>query len=272
EVLDAVESATGIRLGMLSGVEEAKLTFLAARRWLGWRAGPMLMLDIGGGTAEVAFGPDRLPESALSLPLGAGRLTRQFLREGDPPPAAAVRRLRGHVRRQVRELVAQASWEPRRTAVAASATLRQLARLTGAAPLRRGPFVDRRLRRRSLRPWIDRLAAMPTARRAELPGVSGHRARQLLAGAIVGYELMRDLDIAVVRVCPWGLREGILLRRLEICQPELGHAGWVSCGSPGGRRDDVRFTLVLRYAIATLLARALQRGAPGERGRDAGVP
>jgi exopolyphosphatase/pppGpp-phosphohydrolase len=98
EVLDAVQAATGIRLGMLSGVEEAQLTFLAARRWLGWRTVPMLMLDIGGGTPEVAFGPDRLPDSALSLPLGAGRLTRQFLRDGDPPPAAAVRRLRGHVR------------------------------------------------------------------------------------------------------------------------------------------------------------------------------
>jgi exopolyphosphatase/guanosine-5'-triphosphate,3'-diphosphate pyrophosphatase len=237
-VLDAVASATGIRLGTLSGVEEAQLTFLAARRWLGWRAGPMLMLDIGGGTAEVAWGPDRLPDSALSLPLGAGRLTRQFLRDGDPPTEAAVRRLRGHVRTQVRRVVAHACWEPRRTAVAASATLRQLARLTGAAPRGRGPFVDRQLRRRSLRPWIDRLAVMPTARRAELPGVSAHRARQALAGAIVGYELMRGLDIDAVRLCPWGLREGILLRRLETFQPGLGGAAWIPYGMSAGRHDE----------------------------------
>jgi exopolyphosphatase/guanosine-5'-triphosphate,3'-diphosphate pyrophosphatase len=238
DVLDAVESATGIRLGTLSGVEEAQLTFLAARRWSGWRAGPMLLLDIGGGTLEVAFGPDRLPESALSLPLGAGRLTRQFLRDGDPPSSAAVGLLRRHVRKQVRHIAAHASWESTRTAVATSTTLRQLARLTGAAPLSRGPFVDRRLRRRSLRPWIDRLASMPAAGRARLPGVSAHRARQILAGAIVGYELMRGLDIGAVRICPWGLREGILLRRLETLQPELGHAAWVACASPNGRRDD----------------------------------
>jgi exopolyphosphatase/guanosine-5'-triphosphate,3'-diphosphate pyrophosphatase len=238
DVLDAVESATGISLGTLSGVEEAQLTFLAARRWLGWRAGPMLLLDIGGGTLEVAFGPDRLPESALSLPLGAGRLTRQFLRDGDPPSRAAVGRLRRHVRKQVRHIAAHASWESTRTAVATSATLRQLARLTGAAPLRRGPFVDRRLRRRALRPWIDRLAGMPAAGRARLPGVSAHRARQILAGAIVGYELMRGLDIGAVGICPWGLREGILLRRLETLQPELGDAAWVACGAPNGRRDD----------------------------------
>jgi exopolyphosphatase / guanosine-5'-triphosphate,3'-diphosphate pyrophosphatase len=237
DVLDAVESATGIRLGTLSGVEEAQLTFLAARRWLGWQAGLMLLLDIGGGTLEVAFGPDRLPDSALSLPLGAGRLTRQFLRDGDPPSPVAVRDLRRHVRKQIRHIAAHASWESTRTAVATSTTLQQLARLTGAAPRRRGPFVDRRLRRRSLRPWIDRLASMPAARRAQLPGVSAHRARQVLAGAIVGYELMRGLDIDAVRVCPWGLREGILLRRLETYQPELCNAAWVPCASPGGRCD-----------------------------------
>jgi exopolyphosphatase / guanosine-5'-triphosphate,3'-diphosphate pyrophosphatase len=229
EVLDAVESATGLRLGTLSGVEEAQLTFLAARRWLGWRAGPMLLLDIGGGTLEVAFGPDRLPESALSLPLGAGRLTREFMREGDPPSRAAVRGLRRHVRQEVRHLAARASWEPAQTAVATSATFRQLARLTGAAPLRRGPFVTRRLQRRQLRPWIDRLAGMPATRRARLPGVSRHRARQILAGAIVGYELMGALDVGEVRICPWGLREGILLRRLETEQPEVSNAGWVPC-------------------------------------------
>jgi exopolyphosphatase/guanosine-5'-triphosphate,3'-diphosphate pyrophosphatase len=229
EVLDAVESATGIRLGTLSGVEDARLTFLAVRRWLGWQAGPMLMLDIGGGTVEVVFGPDRVPDSALSLPLGAGRLTRQFLRDGDPPPLTAVSDLRTHVRKQVRRVAAYASWESTRTVVATSATLRQLARLTGAAPRRRGLFVDRRLRRRKLRPWIDRLAGMPAARRAQLHGVSARRARQALAGAIIGYELMRGLEVDEVRICRWALREGILLRQLEAYQLELGHAAWVPC-------------------------------------------
>jgi len=229
DVLGAVHAATGVRLGFLSGVEEAQLTFLAARRWLGWQAGPMLMLDIGGGTLEVACGPDRLPDSALSLPLGAGRLTRQFLGDGDPPSASAVRHLRKYVRKEVRGIVEEASWESPRTAVAASTVLRQLARLTGESRPGRGPFADRRLRRRALRPWIDRLAVTPVARRAQLPGVSAQRARPILAGAIVGYELMRGLDVEAVRVCPWGLREGILLRRLETYQPELADASWVTC-------------------------------------------
>ncbi|MEV4639889.1 Ppx/GppA family phosphatase [Actinoplanes sp. NPDC049548] len=231
-VLTGIQAATGIRLGTLSGLEEAQLTFLAARRWLGWSAGPMLLLDIGGGTLEVAFGRDRLPDSALSLPLGAGRLTREFLRDGDPPSRRAVRNLRKHVRDQVRRIAAHGSWEAPRTAVAASKTFQQLARLTGSAPLRRGPFVVRELQRRTLRPWIDRLAGLPAAKRQRLPGVSAHRAGQILAGAIVGYEVMRGLGVDSVRICPWGLREGILLRRLEAYQPELGNAAWTSWPPP----------------------------------------
>ncbi|WP_238487396.1 Ppx/GppA phosphatase family protein [Actinoplanes flavus] len=227
EVLVAVEKATGVRLGTLSGIEDARLTFLAARRWLGWRAGPMLMVDIGGGCLEVAFGRDRLPESAMSLPLGAGRLTREFLRDGDPPSPRAVERLRRHVRDRFAEVAARTSWESPRTSVAASKTFQQLARLTGAPPLRLGPFVPRELKARELRPWIKRLAAMPSPKRARLPGVSPHRARQILAGAIVAHEVMRRLGVGSVRICPWGLREGILLRELEARQVPLGNAAWV---------------------------------------------
>jgi exopolyphosphatase/guanosine-5'-triphosphate,3'-diphosphate pyrophosphatase len=240
QVLEEVAAATGIRLGLLSGAEEAQLTFLAARRWLGWQAGPMLLADIGGGTLEVAVGPDRLPDVALSLPLGARGLTRRFLYAGDPPPERAVRALRRHVREQIDQVAARASWEAPATAVATSKTFQQLARLTGAAPLRRGPFVTRRLGRRQLRPWIDRLAALPSRERARLPGVSVHRARQILAGAIVAYEVMRRLDIDSLRICPWALREGILLRHLETRQPPLGGAVWVPWRSPQRHEDGRR--------------------------------
>ena len=241
EALARIEAATGIRLGTMTGVEEAQLTFLAARRWLGWRAGPMLLADIGGGCLEVAFGRDRLPEAAHSLPLGAGRLTREFLGEADPPAPRDVRRLRRHVRDQLHQLATRTSWERPRTAVAASKTFQQLARLTGAAPLRQGPFVARRLHRKALRPWIDRLARLPVRRRAELPGVSAHRARQILGGAIVAYEVMRALEVESMRICPWGLREGILLRHMEMHQPDLEGAGWVpwtaeEAPGPGGQR------------------------------------
>ena len=232
EVLDEVTRATGLRLGLLTGVEEAEATFGAARRWLGWCAGPILLADIGGGSLELAFGRDRTPEWATSLDLGARVLTRRFL-GGDPPPARAARDLRRHVREELRQTLTEACWEAPATAVAASKTFQQLARLTGAAPQRRGPYVARRLHRRALRPWIDRLPRMPVSRRAKLPGVSEHRAGQIAAGAIVAYEVLRGFGLTSVQICPWGLREGILLHRLDAGRPQFGGADWTPLpGSP----------------------------------------
>jgi exopolyphosphatase/guanosine-5'-triphosphate,3'-diphosphate pyrophosphatase len=70
EVLDRIRGRTGVDLRVLSGEDEARLTFLAVRRWFGWSAGRLLVLDIGGGSLEIAAGIDEDPEIAVSLPLG----------------------------------------------------------------------------------------------------------------------------------------------------------------------------------------------------------
>ncbi|XVV13917.1 Ppx/GppA family phosphatase [Actinoplanes sp. CA-131856] len=226
EVLDQVAAATGVRLGTLTGVEDAETTYLAARRWESWCGGPLLLADIGGGSLELAFGHEEKPDWAVSLDLGARVLTRRFLRGGASPATRAARDLRRHVRAEVHQALAGTSWESRSTAVAASKTFQQLARLTGAPSLRRGPYVARRLHRRRLRPWTDRLAAMPAKRRAKLPGVSKHRACQIVAGSIVADELMRGLGLTFLRISPWGLREGVLLRHLEGGWPDFVNARW----------------------------------------------
>ncbi|MDX2881165.1 Ppx/GppA phosphatase family protein, partial [Streptomyces ipomoeae] len=74
DVLARVKDETGVELQVLTGAEEARLTFLAVRRWFGWSAGKLLVLDIGGGSLEIAYGIDEEPDAAVSLPLGAGRV------------------------------------------------------------------------------------------------------------------------------------------------------------------------------------------------------
>jgi len=214
QVLAAVQQRAGIRLGLLTGLEEGRLTFLAARRWMGWRSGPLLLLDIGGGSMEIAFGQDVVPEFAVSLPLGAARLTRE-MSLSDPARPAELRALRKKVRDELAQVATRMRWEGTRTAVATSRTFQQLARLCGAPPMRDGPFVPRVLRRDDLRAQLKRLAALPVAERDGLPGISAARARQSLAGAIVAHTAMSLLGVSEVVVCPWALREGILLRRLE---------------------------------------------------------
>lgn len=214
-VLSAVRQRTGVDLQVLPGDDEARLTFLAARRWFGWSAGRLLVLDIGGGSLELSVGVDEEPDVAFSLLLGAGRLTRERLRH-DPPHPGELKELRRLVRAEVAEVV-----RPLRKpgtpdlVVGSSKTFRSLARVAGAAPSSEGLYVQRALRRDDLAALVPRLARMPAAERARLPGVSVERAPQLLAGAVVAEAAMDLLEVPVLRICPWALREGIILRRID---------------------------------------------------------
>ncbi|MCF3123462.1 Ppx/GppA family phosphatase [Streptomyces arenae] len=216
DVVRAVHAETGIRLYTMTGEAEAELTYLAARRWMGWQAGPLVLMDIGGGSLEVAFGRGRLPNFVASLPLGANLLTRQFFgTDGAPPAKHQIKELRRTVRHQLRDVAARVRWEGLHTAVATSRTFQQLARLCGAAPGRRGPFVTRTMRRSDLRRAVVRLAELSATQRARLPGISQPRAAQCLAGAVVGHTGMKLMDLDMVTICPWAIREGVLLRRVE---------------------------------------------------------
>ncbi|WP_236246300.1 Ppx/GppA phosphatase family protein [Streptomyces sp. CC210A] len=214
-VLRTVKEQTGVDLTVLTGEEEARLTFLAARRWFGWSAGKLLLLDIGGGSLEVAYGIDEEPDAAVSLPLGAGRLTAGWL-PGDPPDPADVKALRRHVRAQIARTVGEfARFGKPDHVVATSKTFKQLARMAGAPGSGEGQYVQRVLSRTSLEGWVSKLSAMTVEQRCALPGVSAGRARQLLAGALVAEGAMDLFGVAEVEVCPWALREGVILRRLD---------------------------------------------------------
>lgn len=214
-VLTRVRDETGVDLAVLSGTEEARLTFLAARRWFGWSAGKLLLLDIGGGSLEIAYGMDEEPDAAVSLPLGAGRLTAGWL-PGDPPDPAEVRELRRHVRARIARSVGEFTRFGRPDhVVATSKTFKQLARIAGAARSTEGLYVQRALSRKALEEWVPKLAAMTVEERGNLPGVSEGRSAQLLAGALVAEGAMDLLGVEDLEICPWALREGVILRRLD---------------------------------------------------------
>src|SRR5256714_7008651 len=212
EVLRALHSGAGIGIGYLSGEDEARLTYFAAHRWYGWSAGPLLLLDIGGGSMEIAQGRDEDPDLAISLPLGAGRLTRSHLPD-HPASGRQVKVLREYIREVLGPAMQRLHGEGRpHRAVATSKTFKQLARFAGQAdPASAGQRV---LQLSDLKTWIPRLAAMSPAQRAELPGVSASRARQLLAGAVVAATTMSALGGDRLGGCPWALRGSLPLRPL----------------------------------------------------------
>lgn len=214
-VLDYVEEQTGVRLEILSGEEEANLTFLAARRWHGWSAGRITNLDIGGGSLEMSTGLDEHPELAVSLDLGAGRLTHEWF-DTDPPERKKINTLRDYIDAELApSATAFKSVGVDGLAVGTSKTFRTLARLTGAAPSSAGPYVQRTLTAPGLRQLIAFISRMTAADRAELEGISSDRSHQIVAGALVAEASMRALGLEKLEICPWALREGVILRRLD---------------------------------------------------------
>ena len=187
------------------------MTFLAGRRWLGWSAGRLLVLDIGGGSLELALGDDENPENAFSLPLGAGRLTRDFL-VGDPYSGKSIKNLESYVTETlIKNLPESLRNHDANHFVATSKTFRTLARLANLW------YADspKSLESNALLGMIPRLSDMTNAQRATLQGVSNGRAPQILAGAIVAREVMEILKISELEICPWALREGIILKWLD---------------------------------------------------------
>ncbi|WP_246075498.1 Ppx/GppA family phosphatase [Nonomuraea terrae] len=221
EVLAEIDARCGVHIQVLSGRDEARLTFLAVRRWFGWSSGRMLAFDIGGGSLEIAAGVDEEPDMAVSLPLGAGRLTRDWF-TGDPPSADEVRKLRRHVRTEIARTVGGVvRYGVPDRAVATSKTFKQLARIAGAAPSSEGLYVSRSLSREAMAEWAVKLTTMSSAERGQLPGVSEGRAMQLAAGALVADAVMDLFEVQRLDVCPWALREGVILRRLDLLPGRL---------------------------------------------------
>ncbi|GIH22851.1 hypothetical protein Aph01nite_11610 [Acrocarpospora phusangensis] len=211
EIIGRVADATGIRLMLLPGREEARLAYIAARCWLGDSSDPLLVLDIGGGTVEIAYGDGEEPTQLLSLPLGARVVTRVLLPGGVLP----MNRDLGATRRRVREALDRAPLplaRPGATVVASSKTFTQLAKL--ATTLARPTLPPAYLTLSSVRMAATLLARTAVPDRAGLHGISRHRAEQSLAGAVIAEALMEACQIQGARVCPWSTREGLLLERI----------------------------------------------------------
>jgi exopolyphosphatase/guanosine-5'-triphosphate,3'-diphosphate pyrophosphatase len=209
-VLSEVADKTGIDLQVLSGEDEAKFTFLAVRRWAGWSAGDLILLDIGGGSLEIARGEEEVPTFATSVQLGANRMTRQFL-SGDPYSEKSLAKLAQHIEMTLTPLISQVGDNKNRTAIGTSKTFRTLRRIQQNFL----PELGDHLTIKGTSAIVEKLQKMKHSERAALPGVSNSRAIQIVAGAMVAQKTMESLGIEKITQCPWALREGIVLQRLD---------------------------------------------------------
>lgn len=226
EVIKRVQESADVELTELTGSQESAMTFFSVRRWRGWSAGHILNFDIGGGSLELAYGQNEMPSTALSVPLGAGRLTRDFLpstmQDGSAPSKAEVKDLKSYVREEIEAARREfPQLKEQLEVTATSKTFRSLARLTGSEPSAEGPYVLRTLSLKDLKPLVKQLAELSSKERAKLPGVSEMRSDQVFAGALVAETAMKTFGIEELTICPWALREGLILRRLDTLAREV---------------------------------------------------
>jgi exopolyphosphatase / guanosine-5'-triphosphate,3'-diphosphate pyrophosphatase len=224
EALGRVREATGVAVAVLPGAQEARLTYLAARRWTAYSARRLLVVDIGGGSLEIAAGERSRPEIAESLPLGATRLTRRFVRS-DPVQPDELVALRVHALALLGPLAERIRAHEHEVVCATSKTFRNLGELARSLPEAPTPAhafgfagVDGQtapvLTRQALDVVAGYLAGTTARQRSRLAGLDGLRAGNVVAGSQVAALVMQAFGLDQVVLAPWALREGVILTEL----------------------------------------------------------
>ena len=257
---ERVQRELGIAIEIIGGLAEARYGFAGAVRGLAVSDG--LLFDLGGGSLQITRFANRRLTKSLSLPFGALRVSERFL-ESDPPSAKQLRRLRDHVRSDLKK-ARVTRLAPGDRLVGTGGTLRNLAKIDGEA--RRYPIgglhgyelsVDR------LKEVVDRLAATKEKRRDDMAGLSAERADSIVGGAVAIQTLAEFVGANHILVSGQGVRQGIALRLLKI-----------PIGSPETVKEASLASLVSRFDgwtpeaasrrrdVASALQRALEPRAP----------
>lgn len=206
--LEWVRSATGWRVEIISGVEEARLIHLGLISGSRVDRSPTLLMDLGGGSCELTVTQGGHIRDAVSLPLGAVRLTNEFLRH-DPPRKGELTSLHGFLTREVNRIVDRIADAKIKTVIATSGTAAALAAV--ASHMRRGEGRQRNIVSRSeMRRIAKKLSRLPVGERRKIEGIGPRRAEIIVAGATVYHELIERLHLKGFRYSPLGLRDGIL--------------------------------------------------------------
>ncbi len=209
--LEWVRSATGWKVEIISGLEEARLIHLGLVSSLRVKASPVLMIDLGGGSCELTISNKGHIRETVSLPLGAVRLTNEFLRH-DPPRKSELKRLRGFMTREVGRVVDRIVAARAKAVIATSGTAAALAAV--ASHLQKGP--KKRHPANVSRALMERIAKLicrlPIEDRRKLQGIGPRRAEIIAAGALVYDELLQRCHLRGFRYSPLGLRDGLLVQ------------------------------------------------------------
>ena len=215
QFLKLVRAETGLSVRILRGDDEARLSFRSALAHFDLGVGRAVVMDIGGGSLELALSADGLVERLISLPFGAIRMTEQYV--GTPAKKKGMRKLRKNVRRELRRTVAARHWHAARI-ICSGGTFTSLAAIylarTGIenAKTVHGTVIPRV----ELEHIVDMLHNMSLEERQAVPGLNAARADIIVGGLAVAAEVMARLEAKELVISAYGIREGILLESAHV--------------------------------------------------------
>ena len=210
-----VRQEAGLPMRVISGEDEARLSYLSALAHFDLGAGRTVVMDIGGGSLELALAADGVLDDLVSLPFGALRLTERHLRDGSTPKA--LKRLRREVRAGLRDVISRRDWRGAQV-IGSGGTFTNLASIHLA---RHGMLAARNVHetpvpRVDVEHILDTLAAMTTAERRDVSGLNPERADIIVAGLAVAAEVLARLESRDLTVSRYGIREGLLLELARV--------------------------------------------------------
>ncbi|HET8770781.1 MAG TPA: Ppx/GppA phosphatase family protein [Gemmatimonadaceae bacterium] len=212
--LARVRRESGLQPRVLDGREEARLAYRSALAHFELGRGRTVVIDIGGGSVELALVAEGLVERLESHPFGAIRLTEEFMPDG--PGKKAVRRLRRHVRETLRRTVPRRDWRGA-TVIGSGGTFTNLA---GMHLARQETLVTSihgtRIPQADLEHILEKLTAMSPDERLAVPGLNAGRADIIVAGLAVAAELLALLETRALTASAYGIREGLLLEAAHV--------------------------------------------------------
>ncbi|HWL41214.1 MAG TPA: Ppx/GppA phosphatase family protein [Gemmatimonadaceae bacterium] len=267
--LALVREHAGLKVRVLEGSDEARLSFLSALAHFDLASGRAVVMDIGGGSLEIALSAEGLVDRLISLPMGAIRMTEQFL--ADDTPQRGMRRLRKFVRKELKKHLSAKHWRAAQV-ISSGGTFTNLASIHLArhgmesARTVHGTIVPRV----ELEHIVDTLHNMSPSERQGVPGLTPARADIIVAGFAVAAEVLARLDVSNLVVSAYGIREGILLEAAKVTP---------AAGDPGEGRERSVKELAERSHFEEPHAKRVQRlalelfdaigarlgAAPGER-------
>jgi exopolyphosphatase/guanosine-5'-triphosphate,3'-diphosphate pyrophosphatase len=206
--MEWVRSATGWGVEIISGVEEARLIHLGLVSQIRTTASPVLMIDLGGGSCELTLSAAGHIRNTVSLPLGAVRLTNEFLHH-DPPRKSELMQMQAFIAREIERAADRIKRARPKAVIATSGTAESLAAVSHARYKTKGARISAvsRAQMRSLAKLLSRLSL---EERRKLSGVGPRRAEIVVAGAAVYSNLLDRCQLSGFRHSPLGLRDGLL--------------------------------------------------------------